>query len=113
MSRTMLALPLALCLAVPAMAQQPPINLHDPAVIAAGQKLFNKNCAGYCHGKDGLVGRGPSLRGRTDLDADDIHDTITFGRRDSGKIMPSWKGQLSDQQIWELTAFIMSLRNVK
>ena len=113
--RTMLASLLAAwgVLPLPAAAQDPPFDLSDPAQIAAGQQTFDARCTGYCHGKDGLVGRGPSLRGRTDLSAEQIHRTITNGRRDTGKIMPAWKGQLDDTTIWQLTAFILSLRDAK
>ena len=93
-------------------AQDTSVDLNDPAQIEAGHATFNTNCTGYCHGKDGIVGRGPSLRGRSDLSADRIHSTILNGKRDVGKIMPAWKGQLDDQTVWQLTAFILSLRNV-
>lgn len=97
--------------ALPAAAGDPPINLDDQAQIAAGQATFNHTCAGYCHGRDGLQGKGPSLRGRDDLAATEIHNTIANGRRNTGKLMPAWKGQLDDEQIWQLTAFILSLRS--
>jgi len=110
----MMALLLAgIALPTAAAAQQPPFVLNDPAAIAAGQRTFNTNCAGYCHGKDGMVGRAPSLRDRTDLGAEEIHHTITNGRRDAGKLMPAWKGQLDDKTIWQLTAFILSLKDAK
>ncbi len=72
----------------------------DPAKVTAGRQLFNATCTGYCHGRDGLVGRTPSLRDRTDLSAEEIRDTITNGRREPGKIMPAWKGQLTPEQIF-------------
>jgi mono/diheme cytochrome c family protein len=113
--RTTLALLVAAWSLLPlaAAAQEAPINLADPAEVAAGQQTFDARCTGYCHGKDGLVGRGPSLRGRTDLSAERIHATITNGRRDTGKIMPAWRGQIDDKTIWQLTAFILSLRDAK
>jgi mono/diheme cytochrome c family protein len=113
--RTISVLLLAALGVVPfaAAAQDAPFDLNDPAQIAAGHETFNTSCVGYCHGKDGLVGRGPSLRGRTDLTAQQIHSTITNGRRDTGKIMPAWKGQVDDTVIWQLTAYILSLREVK
>ena len=33
------------------------------------------------------------------------------GKRQAGKFMPAWKGQLDDQQISQITAFILSLRD--
>ena len=95
---------------IAASGDDPPINLNDPAQIAEGQTTFNRTCTAYCHGRDGLQGRAPALRGRDDLSAEQIHATISNGRRNAGKIMPAWKGQLDDQKIWQLTAFILSLR---
>ena len=91
-------------------AQQAPIDLNDPAAISAGQETFNGTCAGYCHGRDGIQGKGPSLRNRNDLSEQRIHDTIMNGRRNASKVMPSWKEYLSDEKIWQITAFIRSLR---
>ena len=36
--------------------------------------------------------------------------TLPQGRQSAGKLMPAWKGQLSDEKIWQITAFIHSLR---
>jgi mono/diheme cytochrome c family protein len=87
-----------------------PIDLSDPSQVAEGQATFNRTCTAYCHGRDGLQGRAPSLRGRDDLSSEQIHSTISNGRRSAGKIMPAWKGQLDDHKIWQITAFILSLR---
>jgi mono/diheme cytochrome c family protein len=103
---------LGLWSACSASADDVPIDLNDPAQVSAGQEMFNHTCAGYCHGRDGLQGKGPSLRGRTDLNREQIHSTISNGKRDVGKIMPAWKGQLNEQQIWQITAFILSMQNV-
>jgi len=95
---------------IAARGEEPTIDLNDPAQVAEGHTTFNRTCTGYCHGRDGLQGRAPSLRGREDLSSEQIHTTISNGRRSGGKIMPAWKGQLDDQKIWQLTAFILSLR---
>jgi mono/diheme cytochrome c family protein len=94
----------------PADAGDAPIDFADPAHVSAGQSSFNRNCAGYCHGRDGRQGKAPSLRGRADLSPDQIHNIIANGKRDVGKIMPAWKGQIDDEKIWQITAFILSLR---
>jgi mono/diheme cytochrome c family protein len=95
---------------IAAFGEDPPIKLDDPAQIAEGQVTFNRTCTGYCHGRDGVQARAPGLRGRDDLSSEQIHSTISNGRRNAGKVMPAWKGQLDDQKIWQLTAFILSLR---
>jgi mono/diheme cytochrome c family protein len=38
-----------------------------------------------------------------------IHDVITNGRKRGANVMPAWKGSLSDDDIWRITAFIRSL----
>src|SRR5205085_3399941 len=58
--------------------------------VSAGQSLFNRSCAGYCHGRDGQQGRAPSLRGRDDLTDEQVHATIANGKRQAGKFMPAW-----------------------
>lgn len=95
---------------VTARGEELPIDLSDPAQVAEGQATFNRTCTAYCHGRDGLQGRAPPLRGRDDLSAEQIYSTISNGRRNAGKIMPAWKGQLDDHKIWQITAFILSLR---
>jgi mono/diheme cytochrome c family protein len=107
---TVLASTVTLWAGIAARGEEPPIDLKDPAQVAEGQTTFNRTCTGYCHGRDGLQGRAPSLRGREDLSSEQIHTTISNGRRSAGKIMPAWKGQLDDQKIWQITAFILSLR---
>jgi mono/diheme cytochrome c family protein len=96
-----------------AAAADPTIDLNDPSNIAAGHRVFNTTCTQYCHGKDGRVGRGPELRNRKDLDADQIFSTITNGKREPAKVMPAWKGQLDETTIWQITAYILSLRNAE
>jgi mono/diheme cytochrome c family protein len=97
----------------PAMATEDPIvapsfELTDPERIALGKKRFNKTCAGYCHGSDGVGGRAPDFKGRTDLADEEAYRTIFHGRRTSD-IMPPWGAALSPDQIWELVAYIKFL----
>ena len=85
-----------------------PFDLADEARIAAGRRRFNKNCAGYCHGLEGVGGRAPDFKGRTDLPPAYAFDTITHGRR-GADIMPPWGNAYSAEQIWELVAYLMHL----
>lgn len=78
--------------------------------IAEGRTLFRRyNCAG-CHGDHAGGGMGPSLRDQDwrygDSDAH-IFDSIAEGRSLG---MPAWGTKLPEKQIWELTAYIKSLR---
>lgn len=102
---------LLMCGTTTAVAE-PPADLSDPALIAAGQKRFNQACF-YCHGQDGVGGKGASLRNRPDLAPQFIFDSISNGRIRGSSVMPKWKNGLSEDQIWELTAFIVSLKDAK
>jgi mono/diheme cytochrome c family protein len=82
----------------------------DPVATQDGRRLFNwYNCSG-CHGGHGGGGMGPSLRdpvwiyGNQDYQ---IFDSIAYGR---SKGMPAWGTKIPDQQIWELVAYIKSMR---
>lgn len=104
-----LGVPLAaVVLAVPlAVAQQQSINLLDDAVIENGAELFQMNCAvGYCHGSAGRSARGPALRER-DWVPSDLYRVTHDGL--PGTSMPAWKGVLSAEDIWAVTAYIMTL----
>jgi len=107
------ALALTMCFIHFAAIAGPTVDLDDPNNIAAGHRAFNTNCTQYCHGKDGRVGRGPELRNRKDLGADQIYATIMNGRNGPAKVMPAWKGQLDEATIWQITAYILSLRNAE
>lgn len=85
-----------------------PFDLADPARIEAGRKRFNKTCAGYCHGFEGKGGRAPDFKGRTDLPVQVVFETITHGRT-GADVMPPWGGAFSEEQIWELVAYIRHL----
>ena len=82
------------------------LNLSDPKIIAAGHALFlEKQCA-HCHGEDGRG--GVNLAQRT-LDAKGVFTSIADGRERNGIRMPEWRGVLSDKQIWEATAYVLSI----
>lgn len=82
----------------------------DPVAIQDGRRLFDwYNCSG-CHGGHGGGGMGPSLRDKVWLygDRDDqIFDSIAEGRSNG---MPSWGTKIPEQQIWQLVAYIKSMR---
>lgn len=112
---------IALAIALPCRAADdipPPektagIDLQSPEVIARGLEILNTTCGGYCHGTGGGGLKAPRLRNRTDLSPDSLHATISFGRKRGGKVMPPWKGTLSEQEIWTVIAAIVSLRDAE
>lgn len=83
---------------------------NDPVALQDGRRLFNwYNCSG-CHGGHAGGGMGPSLRdpvwlyGNRD---DQIYDSIAHGRSNG---MPAWGTKIPQDQIWELVAYIKSMR---
>ena len=88
-----------------------PVGLHyenNAYHITQGGRLFRWfNCNG-CHGNGGGA-IGPSLMDgewRYGGSIDQIHASILQGRPNG---MPSWRGKLTDQQAWQLAAYIRSL----
>jgi cytochrome c oxidase cbb3-type subunit 3 len=76
--------------------------------IAQGQRLYIwMNCVG-CHSHGG-GGMGPPLmddRWRYGGSVQQIANTIYEGRPQG---MPAWKGRLTEQQIWQLAAYVRTL----
>jgi len=81
---------------------------NNAYAISQGQQLFQwMNCAG-CHANGG-GGMGPAL-----MDADwrygggleQIAATIVEGRPNG---MPSFRGKLTEDQVWQIAAFVRSL----
>jgi len=84
-------------------------NLKDPKVIAAGHDIFlEKQCA-HCHGEDGKGGVNLARRDLIDSDPKGIFLSIADGREKNGIRMPAWREVLTDQQIWEASAYVMSI----
>lgn len=84
--------------------------IGNAVAIQDGRRLFNwYNCSG-CHGGHGGGGMGPSLRDSKWLYGsrdDQIFDSIAEGR---SKGMPAWGSKIPANQIWELVAYIKSMR---
>lgn len=82
----------------------------DPVALQDGRRLFNwYNCSG-CHGGHAGGGMGPSLRDQVWIYGsrdDQIYDSIAQGR---SKGMPAWGSKIPEIQIWELVAYIKSMR---
>jgi len=82
-------------------------NLRDPGMISAGSQLFQEKQCAYCHGQGG--NGAIKLAGRSDLEPAYIFETIAEGRAKGALRMPSWRGVLTDDQIWQATAYVMSI----
>jgi cytochrome c oxidase cbb3-type subunit 3 len=83
---------------------------NDPVALQDGRRLFDwYNCSG-CHGGHAGGGMGPSLRDKVWLYGsrdDQIFDSIAEGRSNG---MPAWGTKIPENQIWELVAYIKSMR---
>ncbi len=81
---------------------------NNAPAIAEGQQLFNQmNCVG-CHAHGGGA-IGPALMDdewRYGGRIDQIATTIAEGRPNG---MPSWRGKLTDDQIWKVAAYVRTL----
>jgi cytochrome c553 len=72
----------------------------------AGKQVFSDNCS-TCHGADGLGGNGgPDL---TQVSAAGDLKAVTRQVTDGGGGMPAFKGQLNDQQIADVSAYVVQV----
>lgn len=104
-------------------------NANQMSPAAAGQQMFESLGCASCHGANGEGGRGPSLLG---LFGSNV--TLTNGQtvpadeaylRESimnpqakivsgfGPIMPTFQGQMNEEQLLQVTAYIKSLSTVR
>lgn len=89
---------------------QPVANPYEGNALAMseGKRLYSQfNCVG-CHSHGG-GGMGPPLMDDTWIygsNPDQIHATIIQGRPNG---MPSFGGKITDQQAWQLAAYVRSL----
>lgn len=83
----------------------------------AGAVIFKTNCVA-CHGDNGL-GDGPASEALEPRPANlvalhqKVGDDYLYWRINTGvtgTAMPAWKGILSDEQIWDVVAFIRTLK---
>ena len=79
--------------------------------IAEGKMLFSQmNCVG-CHAHGG-GGMGPALMDDEWIygsEPENIYDTIVKGRPNG---MPAWRDRLSNQQVWELVAYVRTMSGI-
>ncbi len=71
--------------------------------LANGEVVYDDSCAS-CHGAAGSGGSGPALDGESE-GTEEIIDIILTGEGD----MPSFEGDLTDQEIADVAAYVESL----
>jgi mono/diheme cytochrome c family protein len=84
-----------------------------PGDPTKGETVYGQNCA-TCHGGALEGGIGPTLNPieklpgvSNPLDPAYLIDTITNGKTTGSKVMPAWKGKLSEQDIKDVASFII------
>jgi mono/diheme cytochrome c family protein len=100
-----------------ASQEQNPIA-SSPDVLAKGKTLFEKKCQ-RCHGKEG-AGDGPDAD--ADMPPGDLTDGSRAGRNPDGVMfykvwngrkspkMPSFKTELSKEEVWTVVTYAKTLR---
>jgi len=100
-------------------------NTSSTTPAVAGQQLFQTLGCASCHGANGEGGRGPALAGafgketelqdggKATVDERYVRDSIINPQlklvKGFGPIMPTFQGQISEDQLVQLVAFIKSL----
>lgn len=92
----------------------------DPEAIAEGEIVYQANCSS-CHGNTG-EGDGPASAGLEPKpknlaeNQSILSDSYLFWRISEGglmdpfnSLMPGWKGIMSEEQIWQVIAYIRTM----
>jgi mono/diheme cytochrome c family protein len=82
-------------------------NLADPEVISAGRRVFVEKHCSHCHGANG--DGGVNLTNRDLRDPRYVFEAIAGGQQRGSLRMPAWRDVLTDVEIWQATAYVMSL----
>ena len=84
--------------------------ISDKAELENATAIFQKNCKA-CHGADGGGSVGPNLTDKYWLhggDVNEVYNTVKYGVIEKG--MKAWKSEFSNQEIYELASYILSLQ---
>lgn len=80
----------------------------DPATIQAGNEVFSFYCS-PCHGANAEGKVGPSLVDDEWIYGSEPKDILTSVREGRPKGMPKWKTQLKEDEIKNVTVYVLSL----
>lgn len=82
-------------------------DLKDPKVISAGRELYLEKHCSHCHGMNG--DGGVNLMHHDLSNPNNLFEAIADGRESGSLRMPAWREVLSEAQIWQVTAYVMSI----
>jgi len=89
-----------------AAAQDVPTANPTPADVDTGKQIFEQRCS-VCHGLDGAGAMGPNIQGiPMRIGAPIVANTIRNGVTGA---MPAFAGQLTDAQIQQVIAYLLTL----
>ena len=98
-----------LCVPAPASAQQRSLAAATANDVAAGQRIFDAQCA-WCHGAAGTGGTGPDLHRTTLRHAANDRELTTIVRNGiPGTEMPGFTSALTEPMAWQTAAYVRSL----
>jgi cytochrome c oxidase cbb3-type subunit 3 len=81
---------------------------NNASHVSNGKTYFNQfNCSG-CHGNGG-GGSGPALMDDQWIYGSEIENVVSTIREGRPNGMPSFRGKIADDQIWEIAAYVRSL----
>jgi cytochrome c oxidase cbb3-type subunit 3 len=82
---------------------------HNAFAISEGQRLFDWFNCSACHGGRGGGHIGPALsdaKWRYGASIEDVQRSISDGRPNG---MPAFRGRIDGDQLWQLSAYVLSL----
>jgi mono/diheme cytochrome c family protein len=82
-------------------------DLKDPGVISTGRELFLEKHCSHCHGADG--NGGVNLTTRDLGNPSYVFEAIAEGQERGTLRMPAWRDVLTKAEIWQVTAYVMSI----
>ena len=102
-----------LCVPAAVSAQQRSLAAATSSDVAAGQRIFDAQCA-WCHGAGGTGGTGPDLRRATLGHAGNDSTLVQIVRNGiPGTEMPSFAIALTDAMAWQTAAYVRSLGRMR
>jgi putative heme-binding domain-containing protein len=98
-----------LCMPAAVSAQQRSLAAATSSDVAAGQRIFDAQCA-WCHGAAGTGGTGPDLHRATLRHAANDRELTAIVRNGiPGTEMPGFTSALTETMAWQTAAYVRSL----